>query len=90
MSRAAKPRTPAAPLATVARGWAAAEEEDDLAVEFEPEPFEPEPFEPEPLEPEPLEPEPLEPEAPEPEAPEVEAGVVPLVAVALSDGGAVE
>jgi hypothetical protein len=83
MSRAAKPMTPAAPLATVARGWAAAEEEDDLAVEFEPEPFEPEPFEP--LEPEPLEPEPLE-----PEAPEVEAGVVPLVPVAPSDGGAVE
>jgi len=51
MSRAAKPMTPAAPLATVARGWAAAEEEDDL--------------EPEPLEPEPPEPDPPEPEAPE-------------------------
>jgi hypothetical protein len=76
-NRAAKPKTPAAPLATVARGWAAAEEEDDLAVDGEVDSA------PEPEAPEPEVPEVPEPEVPEPEAPEV----VPLVAP--FDGGAV-
>jgi hypothetical protein len=63
-NKAAKPRTPAAPLATVARGWAAAEEEDDLAVDG---PVDSAP-----------EPEAPEPEVPEPEAPEVVPLVAPF------------